>query len=259
MTSLHNMSAWALLCSALILAVAFTCAGRLVLRRVISNADFFQNNDVAGVIVAVVGTIYAVLLAFVTAIVWQEYDATQQRVAREAAACANAWHLASAVPNPLGRRLSDAMVQYAHVMVDQEWPAMRIGADSPLSEQILTETIGWVASAAPRDAGQANLQAALLRDLTEMHTDRRARLADNVAAISPFQWAVLAIGALALLAFCYLMGGKNEHVMMFMTGAMVCVVVSVWVLIFELDLPFRGDLGIEPTYWTMFLTRVASG
>jgi hypothetical protein len=150
------------------------------------------------------------------------------------------------------------MARYAHVMVDREWPAMRDGRTSPEAEGILTDTLTEVARFRPADPGAANVQNEVLRHLAEMHDARRARLYDNNAGISPFQWLVLVIGALVVIGLCYLFGMANERVLRVIICAVGVMIVASWVLVFELDYPFRSDLGVTPDPWTAFLVRLQS-
>ncbi len=111
-------------------AVAVGCGGQLLVQRVFKDAEFVAHNDVAGFIIAVVGTLYAVVLGFVTVIVWQQYDATRERVALETASVADAWHssVGLAAPVRVGRETRHA--GYAQTMVHDEWPLMRSGGFS---------------------------------------------------------------------------------------------------------------------------------
>jgi hypothetical protein len=255
-TVLYAIPPWVLLFAAIALGVAATLAGRIVIRHTFPSWDFVQHNNVAGFIIAVVGTLYAVSLAFVTGIVWQEYDISQARVGSEAAAAADVWHLAVGLPPPIGEHVRVEIAQYARIMIDREWPAMRHGTASNAGERVLTGAINEVSRFRPRDPGSATVQAEVLGHLTAMHDARRARLYDNNAGISPFQWVVLLIGALVVVGFCYLFGMSNERVLLMMLAAVAIIITATWVLVFELDYPFRGQLGVTPEPWVSFLQRL---
>ncbi len=55
-------------------------------------------NDIAGFIYAVVGVIYAVLLAFTVIMVWEEFSDTKLLVDREAASLGDLYQLAEQMP-----------------------------------------------------------------------------------------------------------------------------------------------------------------
>lgn len=258
MTALYGVPAWLLLLVADAAAAGIACGGLVLVRRALPKLDFVQHNEVAGFIVAIVGTLYAVMLAFVIAIVWQEYDGSQARAYAEAAAATDVWHLAQGVSEPLRGELRTGIVDYARALVADEWPHMQQGRTSARSEMILTRLITDAARAHASDPGTAAVHGELLRHLTDVHDMRRYRIADNTNGVSWFEWLVLVIGAAVVIGFCYVFGMRNDRPLMLMTAGVAIMVVSVWVLVFELDYPFRGQLGVSPAPWQQFLERSAS-
>ena len=56
----------------------------VLVRRSVELSTLEAHHDVAGFILAVVGVVYAVLLAFVVVIVWQQFDSSRSDADREA-------------------------------------------------------------------------------------------------------------------------------------------------------------------------------
>ena len=67
-----------------VFVVAASVGSLLLVRRRIALATLEQYNEVAGFIIAVIGGLYAVLLAFVVISVWEQFDAAQTNAAHEA-------------------------------------------------------------------------------------------------------------------------------------------------------------------------------
>jgi hypothetical protein len=253
MTVLYGVPAWLLLALAIVVGVALACAGQIAVRRAFPAVDFRAHNDVGGIVLGVVGGLFGVTLAFIIAIVWQEFDGTTQRVAVEAAAASDLWHTASGLPAPVGPGVRRNLVAYAKTMVDEEWPAMRTGGTSKRAEALLTQTFEDVARLRPANPGQSNAQSASLAYVGALHDARHHRLDDNTSGVSPFEWVVLFIGAVAVLGLCYMVGLPSLRTQLVMTGAVAAMIAVMFVLIFELDYPFRGDLSVEPAAWHEFL------
>lgn len=253
----YAIPAWLLLFLLCAFATALACAGLLYVHRHFRAVDFARHNIVGGVMLTVVGTLYAVTLAFVTVIVWQEFDASKERVSLEAGDAASIWHLSAGLPAPLGAELRSDMADYAKTMLTIEWPLMRVGRESERGETILTEAISDVARFRPADMGSSNTQAVTLSRLTDLHDQRRHRYQDNASGVSWFQWTVIILGAVVLVGFSYLFGLENARVHMLMTAALAITISSMFALIIELDYPFRGDLSISPEPWATFLQRIA--
>ena len=64
-----------------------------------------QQNDVAGFIYAVVGVVYAVLLALVVIAVWEQFERARETVESEANAVAEIFWLGHRLPEPEGQEL----------------------------------------------------------------------------------------------------------------------------------------------------------
>lgn len=253
---IYAIPAWLFLFLVCAFASALACAGLLYVHRRYRSVDFVRHNAVGGVMLTVVGTLYAVTLAFVTVIVWQEFDASKERVSFEAADAASVWNLSAGLSGSLGAELRSDMADYAKTMLTVEWPLMRVGREGERSEAILTEAIAGVARFRPTDMGASNTQAVVLTRLDDLHDQRRHRYQDNASGVSWFQWTVIIMGAVVLVGFCYLFGLENARVHLLMTAALAITISSMFVLIIELDYPFRGDLSVTPEPWATFLHRI---
>jgi hypothetical protein len=238
------------------LAVAVACGGQVIVQRCFRTDQFATHNEVAGFIVSVAGTLFAVVLGFVTVVVWEQYRGTQERVSVETAAAGDTWHVAVGLPPATRTRVRKDMLAYAHLMVSDEWPLMRGGRFSPQGDVLIMDATDAVGSFAPPGARESNAQAAALIKLAELHDARSRRLASNKSGVSEFQWGVLAVGACVVIGFCWLFGVANRRVHLLMTSAVAIIVASMFVLIYELQYPFRGGLAIAPSAWTGFLEHV---
>src|SRR3712207_1060075 len=126
-------------CGACLAAVV----GLTVVQRLVPATIRKEQNDVAGFIYAVLGVIYAVLLALVVIAVWEEYGRARVTVEAEANATAEIFWLAHRLPEPEGPHLQELARSYAQEVVDQEWPLMEQGR-TPLMEHTQDTPPGWV-------------------------------------------------------------------------------------------------------------------
>ncbi len=121
MTRLYIIPSWLLLVAVCALAVYLAAGLQTLVHRRFRRTDFLQHNEVGGFTVTVVGTLYAVILAFVVSIVWQEYDGSSARSYTEAANAATAWQIALGLPDTVGTRTRAEIVEYARLMINEEW------------------------------------------------------------------------------------------------------------------------------------------
>lgn len=117
----------------------FAVVGLEAVQRAVSAALRREHNDVAGFIYAVVGVVYAVLLALVVIAAWEANELAGATVSREANELAEVFWLAHRFPDPEDQRLQGLARSYARVVVEEEWPLMERGRSSSREWALLDE------------------------------------------------------------------------------------------------------------------------
>jgi hypothetical protein len=254
--TLYSIPPFALLIGALIIASAVACGGQWIAHRRLNLRTFFVDNDVAGFIIAVVGTLYAVMLGFTTVEVWEHYETARLRAWSESANVADVWHNGVGLPVAVRTRLRTDMLNYAQTMITEEWPAMRTGSFSVRGDELIMDAATTIGTFVPRNEGESNAQASIIARLNDLHDQRASRLAENAETVSGFQWAVMWIGAVVVLAFCYIFSVSHLNAHMVMTGSVAVLIATMFVLLFELQYPFRSRIGIQPTPWEAVIAHI---
>jgi len=253
---LYSVPAAVLLPVVVALAVTVFGGGQIYVHRRFSSQDFVAHNEVGGIIIAVTGTLYAVVLGFLTVVVWQHFLEARELVVLESGADIDAWHTAVGLPAAVRQRVRDDMLTYAKIMVDREWPMMRRGALDESAATVAMDAIDVTGTLVPGNMGESNAQTVTLEQLDVMHDARQRRIAINRSGVSWFEWLVLLVGAACVICFCWLFGLRNPRTQLLMTSTVVTVIVSILVLLFELQYPFRSDVGIGPDAWEAALTHI---
>ncbi len=95
--------------------------------RAFQERDFVDHNEVGGIIIAVSGTIYAVILGFLTVEAWEHYREAGDLVVLDADADIDAWHTSVGLPQATQMRGSERYGQLRHDNDRPEWPKMKTG------------------------------------------------------------------------------------------------------------------------------------
>jgi hypothetical protein len=249
MTLVSSVPAIALLSCALVLAVGLACLGQLLVHRRYRRQSFIEHNEVGGVIFTVAGTLYAVVLGFLTVVAWQHYEEARAIVVTESNADIDAWHAAVGLPPAVRERVRADSLAYAETVVRSEWPAMRRGAVDPNLAIITMDAIDVTFSFKPNNVAEANAQVETMQQLTIAHDARQQRIGVNRGGVAWFEWLVLLIGGVCIVCFCWLFGLRNERIHLLMTSTVVTIMVCMMVLLFELQYPFRSDIGVSADAW----------
>ncbi len=252
----YAIPAAVLLLTALVVSILGALFAQRAIHRRFDGSAFVAHNEVGGIIVVVVASLYAALLGFMTVVAWEHFQESREIVVVEADACIDAWHTAVGLPGPIRQRVRQDMTTYAQIMVSREWTAMKHGRSEPSAAMISMDAMNAVGGFAPKGWGDGNAQNATMQQLSIMHDARQRRISSNEGGLAGFEWLVLLVGATSIVAFCWLFGGSKPIVQMIMTATVVMMLVSTLVLLFELQYPFRSGIGIDATAWVKALRHI---
>lgn len=220
--------------------------GLIVVRRVVPREVRETHNDVAGFIVAVVGVIYAVLLALVVIAVWEQFDAARVIAEREANAIADLYRGADGFADPDRDRLRARLRAYARIVVDDEWPLLAQARASERAWEALDEV--WVVYLAldPQAGRETAVYDEALDQLDALGDARRERLLASRTTIPLVLWIALLGGGAITIGFSYFFGTGNERAHALMTTALAGVIGLGLYVIIAMDAPYSGDIAVSP-------------
>ncbi len=243
---IYHVPAWVLMPAATIVCCAAAAGGLALTRWRLARNELITHNDVAGPILSTIGTILAVLMSFMVLGVWQEYDGAAQDVAVEAGTLSDLHHLADGFPNPFRDQLKAKIDRYIELVINVEWPEMRTGGESQGAHDTAYQIESLIASFKPATSAQSTLQSSAV-SLTQRFLDaRRQRIHDNEQSIPVWLWAAMLFIGFVTIAFSYYFRVDRPHAQYTMVIALTCVIALTFTVMAELDLPFRGDVGISP-------------
>lgn len=218
----------------------------VLVRRYINLQRLQTNNEVAGFKFAVVGVLYAVLLAFVVVVVWEKFNEADSFVSKEAAAAATVYRLSADIPGDPGNAVRAALTQYLNEAIEKDWPAMARGEGSPAVTVALDRVYTALLSYRGTGNRDAVILAEALRNLDLMTQARRSRLFASDGYVPGVLWATLIIGAIATLAFTLFFGTKNLAAQSTMTGILSVLLFLGLLIVISFDHPFTGPVKVKP-------------
>src|SRR5579871_3055980 len=120
---LSDLPLWVLILAVIVIPTGVAIGFQIFIRRSVGADKLALNNEVAGFIFAIIGVVYAVLLAFVVIAVWDKFSEGQTSVAKESAAAAALFYYSEG-PEPEAARLRESLVRYLKLVIESDWPAM---------------------------------------------------------------------------------------------------------------------------------------
>jgi Protein of unknown function (DUF4239) len=228
------------------IAIALSLGGLRLVRRSVKLSTLEAHHDVAGFILAVVGVIYAVLLAFVAVSTWEQFETARGAADREAALVEGVYRTSGALGTG-GPQVRTALRDYTRSVVEQEWPEMAEHHRANRQTDVALDRVwGTLEAARPRGGQQTAFYNDAVRDLLDAAELRRTRVLASGTQLPLPVWVVLIAGAAISVGFTYFFGVKNFLAQALMVGALAAITGLVVFLVLTLDLPYTGDVGVAP-------------
>jgi hypothetical protein len=237
-------------------AVSLAAVGGLTLvQRLVPTEVRQKHNDVAGFIYAVLGVVYAVLLALVVIATWESYESAHITVEDEANALAEIFWLAHWMPQPEGRELQELARSYAEDVVDEEWPLMEQGEASPRGWVLIDDIRISLQEFGPHTEAEQDLHAQGLDQIQRLADARRMRLVAAKEGMPAVLWVVLVFGGVVVVGFTYLFGLENSWAHRLMVVSLAAVIALALFTIGALEHPFSGGAHVSPGAFELILDR----
>lgn len=239
-------------------SILLSVSGLLVVRRYVNIEWLKRHHEVASHFFVMIGTLYAVLIAFSIYVVWNASREAGANLEHEATEVADLSRLSTAMPDPLRRKITPALMEYLNAVVEDEFPDMQQGRDSErtwAAVQNLWDVYG--ASQAETTRLQAYFTESL-KHLTQLSDYRRTRLFASRGTVPTSLKGLLLVGAIVLIAFTYLVGHESVWSQAAMTAALAGVLSFSLFLIASLDDPYSGVARVTPQPVQLELNHVAT-
>lgn len=233
--------------------VLLALLGARLFHRFVPNETLENHNEIAGFVFAVVGVIYAVLLAFVAIGVWERFQSAESRTYDEAAQLAIVYRNADLFPAQQ-HALRSELVDYVNEIVNVEWPEMAQNLDDWRGREIAEQIAKEVRDLPVRSSGQQDAQTAMIQAFGASMTYRDERQSLDAHGINGFMWSILLAGAAIAIIFSYLFAYKNMFSMMTIVSLHATMLGLVLYFIAATDYPFgRNGITVDPNAFTGML------
>lgn len=239
-----------------VVVTGLSIAGVEVVRRKVDHDLLKSHQEVAGFIYAVVGVIYAVLLAFVIIVVWEKFDQAAKGAEQEANQLADLSRDANAFSDSLDIPLERAVARYADLVVSEEWPRMAQGGFGEQAHMAYDTLWRIARGIRPTSAYENAWYGQLLDHLNKLGDYRRLRLLSARTTIPSMIWVLLIAGGAITISFTFLFDTPHRLSQWAMVGALSGLIAFILFLISSLDQPFDGSISVQPHAFESVVDRI---
>jgi hypothetical protein len=246
----------------LVIVVTTAVVVKLLARRRAPDPGWFIDSTRAAGALTVIGTMFAVLLAFTIFYALQNYQRARDGGTMEAISVTELHNVADVLEGHDGTRLHGDLICYSRAVVADEWPAMERGESSAAVQGWVDTMVADFAAITPTNAKQEAAYSQWFDQQAQRRDGRRARAAEAAPSVPMPLWIVLGIGATSILTYMCVQADRREGaVVQALPIAFVsALVTSAMLVVGFLDHPYDDWSGsIEPNQMRVTLQLIDDG
>src|SRR5580704_4669943 len=149
-----------------ILKLAARLAAALLLYGFLRNAGFYNfaagDAEGLGILIQLVGDIYAVLLAFTIFVIWGQFTEVENCVIRECNSLDDVLRFSGYLNPDAHAGIRRAIGFYANYVLRSEWPALGDGRTDSQADAVFSKFLDSVVEAAPLSEAEQRMHARLI-------------------------------------------------------------------------------------------------
>lgn len=242
---------WVVGVSTLAAAVAF------VIRRYGEDEGREANNSAASAVFSLVGGLHAVMMAFVLISLFDSVSTARDHADTEANSLVAVSWAGESLPEPARSQIRALTQDYADLVINQEWPALRNGGEP--------DATGWtkldelrlaIEESQPADDWQQERRIEAASQLWELYQARQDRLGAADGGVSTVVWFALVAGSVLSLALPYLFGGTRLVTHIIVASTLAATITLLMFSIYQMQNPFSGGASIDPDAFRSALQRL---
>lgn len=242
-----DLPLWLAVLIAILVSAGFAGLVPMFLRRHVGHETLRLNNEVAGFKYAILGSVYGVLLAFVTLTVYEEFKEGRAVVQRESSTLSTMYRLADGFEPPLRSEIRRGLAAYVRSVLEDEWPLLAQGKEHAGTREIVVRIWQTYTRFTPVTEKDKLIYAQSLAALDDFYAARRDRVLASQTELPGFMWFVLVCGAVLTLSFAFFFGAPSLKAQVTMASMLAAMLALTLLLIAQLDNPFRGPISVEKT------------
>jgi hypothetical protein len=229
-----------------VITVGLAVLGLVLSRRIVEPKRLEATGVVAGHVFGLAGVLYAVLMAFVFVVVWQQFDQAQKSTESEAVAISDLLRDSDGLPAAVRPAIRQSLIVYTKDVVDDEFPMMRRGKAVEQESEQLTQIWRSFLQVEPVSQTEISFYRESLTRLDDLDNARKTRISSSQSEIPNEMWVLLLGGGMVMLLFTYLFTTPDlvlHGVFIALAGALLAFVLY---LIFAMEHPFVGSISVGP-------------
>jgi hypothetical protein len=227
-----------------LITVGLSVLGLLVARRIFKQDRLETAAHAGEQVFNLAGVLYAVLVAFVVVVVWEQFDQAQDDTESEAVAISDLLRDSEGLPAPARPMIQQTLIAYTKDVVDDEYPRMRRGEPIEQQSEHLTQVWKSYLQVEPVTQAEISFYRQSITKLDDLGSARKTRISSGQSEIPGELWVLLLGGGLVMLVFTYMFAASDVIIHSLLIALAGSLLAFVLYLIFAMEHPFVGSIAV---------------
>lgn len=217
----------------------------LVLRLIGFHRLFMDDSEGVGALLQIIGTLYSVVYAFATYVIWGQFAAVENEILRESGALKDLILFSNRLKESIRDPIVRAVRTYARGVVESEWGMLSRGEDTERTDKLFSAILSSLTEAKPENEPEHRTHERLLEIANQASAHRDERLALSVKRIPRTLLLFVTLTASTIIFLLFFFPFRN------LALGMVAIAIAAMLLFFahfvltDLDNPFEGTWNVD--------------
>lgn len=227
-------------------SLMFAAAAIYLALRLAGLHKLFDRDD-AGIaaLLQIVGTLYSVVYAFATYVIWGQFAAVENEILKESGALKDLILFSRGLKEASRDALVRAVRAYARAVSESEWGGLSRGGDLERTEKLFASIIASVTEAKPADEFERHTYDHLVEMANQASRHRDERLALSAKRIPRTLLLFVTLTALTILFLLLLYPFHNLAMGLIATALAAMLLFLAHFVLTDLDNPFEGTWNVS--------------
>lgn len=205
---------------------------------------FRDDAEGIGALLQIIGTLYSVLYAFATYVIWGQFTAVENEILKESGALKDLLLFSNRLKPNTREPIVRAVKSYARSVVDGEWRWLSNRESTEKTDRLFTEVISSVTDAKAEDETERIVYERLLDIANQASTHRDERLALSVKRMPRTLLLFVSLTACTILFLLFFFPFHNAALGLVSIAIATILLYFAHFVVTDLDNPFEGTWNV---------------
>ena len=225
--------------------MAVAAAVYLVLRIAGFHQLFINDAEGVGALLEIIGTLYSVVYAFATYVIWGQFAAVENEILKESGALKDLILFSKGLKEATRDPMVRSVRAYARAVTESEWGMLSRGEDTERTDKLFSGIISSVTDATAADESERRAHDRLLEIANRASGHRDERLALSVKRIPRTLLLFVTLTACTILFLLFFYPFHNLALGIVAISLTTMLLCFAHFVLTDLDNPFEGTWNVD--------------